>query len=131
MYILEGAINEITFKLVQSVEHDPLTCNEAISSRVVALWKEDINDEMDSIMSNRTWVLYDLSLGYKPIGCKWICKCKLRPIDKFKIRLVAKDYRQKESIDYFDTYVARSNMFHKSSNCHNLYFQIIYTSKGC
>ena len=44
--------------------------------------------------------------GSKPIGCKWIFKRKLKPdgsIDKYKVRLVAKGYRQK-GLDYFDTY---------------------------
>nr|GEZ30467.1 zinc finger, CCHC-type [Tanacetum cinerariifolium] len=53
----------------------------------VALWKETINDEMDSIMGNNTWVLDDLPLGYKPLGCKWIFKIKLKvdgTIEKFK-----------------------------------------------
>nr|GFB32175.1 zinc finger, CCHC-type [Tanacetum cinerariifolium] len=40
--------------------------------------KEAINDEMDSIMSNNTWVLTDLPPGCKPLGCKWIFKRKLK-----------------------------------------------------
>nr|GEU39899.1 zinc finger, CCHC-type [Tanacetum cinerariifolium] len=39
----------------------------------VAFRKEAINDEMDSIMGNNTWVLVDL-----PLGCKWIFKIKLK-----------------------------------------------------
>jgi hypothetical protein len=38
-------------------------------------------------------------LGCKPVGCKWVLKKKLRPdgtIDKYKVRLVAKGYTQKE-----------------------------------
>ena len=38
---------------------------------------------------------------------KWIFKRKLKPdvsIDKYKARLVAMGYRQKEGLDYFDTY---------------------------
>ena len=43
----------------------------------------------------------------KPIGSKWIFKRKLKSdgsIDKYKGRLVVEGYRQKEGLDYFDTY---------------------------
>nr|GEU94285.1 zinc finger, CCHC-type [Tanacetum cinerariifolium] len=68
----------------------------------VALWKEVINDEMDSIMGNNTWVLIDL-----PLGCKWIFKRKLKvdgTVKKFKARLVIQGFKQKSGLDYFDTY---------------------------
>ncbi|GJR27387.1 zinc finger, CCHC-type containing protein [Tanacetum coccineum] len=76
--------------------------------------KEAINDEMDSIMGNNTWVLADLPPGCKPLGCKWIFKRKLKvdgTIDTFKARLVIQGFKQKSGIDYFDTYapVARIN----------------------
>nr|GEY94231.1 zinc finger, CCHC-type [Tanacetum cinerariifolium] len=68
---------------------DPRTYAEAMQSRDVAFWKEAIDDEIGSIMENNTWVLSDLPPGYKPLG-----------------------FRQKEWIDYFDTYapVARINI---------------------
>ncbi|GJV76161.1 zinc finger, CCHC-type containing protein [Tanacetum coccineum] len=43
-----------------NVEDDSKTFDEAMNSQDVALWKEVINDEMDSIMGNKTWVLVDL-----------------------------------------------------------------------
>ncbi|GJX17444.1 zinc finger, CCHC-type containing protein, partial [Tanacetum coccineum] len=73
----------------------------------VTLWKEAINDEMDSIMGNNTWVLADLPPGCKPLGCKWIFKRKLKldgTVEKFKARLVIHGFKQKLGIDYFDTY---------------------------
>ncbi|GJR37539.1 zinc finger, CCHC-type containing protein [Tanacetum coccineum] len=73
----------------------------------VAFWKEAINDEVDSIMGNNTWVLADLPSGCKPLGCKWIFKRKLKvdgTIEKFKARLVIQGFKQKSGIDYFDTY---------------------------
>jgi hypothetical protein len=52
-----------------------------------------------TLMSNGTWEITDCLNGCKPIGCKWIFKNKLRPdgtIEKYKPRLVAKGFMQKE-----------------------------------
>nr|GEY61880.1 zinc finger, CCHC-type [Tanacetum cinerariifolium] len=69
--------------------------------------KEAINNEMNFIMGNNTWVLTDLPPGCRPLGCKWIFKRKLkvdRTVKKFKARLVIECFKQKSGIDYFDTY---------------------------
>ncbi|GKB63596.1 zinc finger, CCHC-type containing protein [Tanacetum coccineum] len=58
-----------------------------------SFWKEVVNDEMDSIIGNNTWILVDLPHGSKAFKSKWIFKRKLRvdgSIEKFKARLVAK-----------------------------------------
>ncbi|GJX60713.1 zinc finger, CCHC-type containing protein [Tanacetum coccineum] len=80
---------------------------EGTKDEDVAFWKEAINDEMDSIMGNNTWVLADLPPGCKPLGCRWIFKRKLKvdgTIEKFKARLVIQGFKQKSRIDYFDAY---------------------------
>nr|GEU40124.1 zinc finger, CCHC-type [Tanacetum cinerariifolium] len=92
---------------------DPITYNEAMQSRDTAFWKEAIDDEIDSVMENNTWVLSDLPPGCKTLGCKWIFKRKMKVdgiIDKFKARLVIQGFRQKEGIDYFDTYAPVSRI---------------------
>jgi hypothetical protein len=38
--------------IILNVEDDPKIFHEAISSRNVTFWKEVVNDEMDSILSN-------------------------------------------------------------------------------
>ncbi|GJU39508.1 zinc finger, CCHC-type containing protein [Tanacetum coccineum] len=89
-----------------NVEDDPKTFDEAMKFQDVTFWKKAINDEMDSIMGNNTWVLADLPPGCKPLGCKWIFRRKLkvdRTIEKFKARLI-QGFKQKSGIDYFDTY---------------------------
>ncbi|GJU09962.1 ribonuclease H-like domain-containing protein [Tanacetum coccineum] len=71
---------------------DPKTFDEAMKSQDVAFWKKAINDEMDSIMGNNTWVLADL-----PPCCKWILKRKMKVdgmIEKFKARLVIQGFKQ-------------------------------------
>nr|GEX71451.1 zinc finger, CCHC-type [Tanacetum cinerariifolium] len=88
-------------------EDNPKAFDEAMKSQDVAFWKEAINDEMDSIMSNNTWVLTNLPSCFKPLGFKWIFKRKLKldkTIEKFKARLVVQGFRQKSRINYFDTY---------------------------
>nr|GEY75526.1 hypothetical protein [Tanacetum cinerariifolium] len=67
----------------------------------VAFWKEAINDEMDSIMGNNTWVLADLPLGCKPLVCKWMFKRKLKvdPTKEFlSSRFSIKDMREVDVI---------------------------------
>nr|GEW66019.1 zinc finger, CCHC-type [Tanacetum cinerariifolium] len=56
----------------------PKTSDEAMKSQDVSFWKEAINDEIDSIIGNNTWVLTDLPPGCRPLGCKWIFKRKLK-----------------------------------------------------
>ena len=78
-----------------------------MSAHDAAFWKEALDDEIESILANHTWELADLPLGTKPLGCKWVLKKKLRPdgtIEKYKARLVAKGFRQKEGVDFFDTF---------------------------
>ncbi len=98
VYLVEGNREKVLSKLpfVGNVEKDPNTYNEAMASRDAAFWREDVNDEMDSILSNNTWVLVDLPPGSNTIGCKWIFRRKYRTdgtIQTFKARLVAKGFR--------------------------------------
>ncbi|GKC10875.1 zinc finger, CCHC-type containing protein [Tanacetum coccineum] len=109
LYLVEGSKDQIgsQYSYCYSIEEDPTTYNEAMQSRDAAFWKEAIDDEIGSIMENNTWVLSDLPPGCKPLCCKWIFKRKMKvdgTIDKFKARLVIQGFRQKEGIDYFDTY---------------------------
>jgi hypothetical protein len=62
---------------------------------------------LDFIVMNETWEVVDRLFGCKPVGCKWVFKKKLSPdgtIEKYKAKLVAKGYTQKQGEDFFDTY---------------------------
>ncbi|KAD5960228.1 hypothetical protein E3N88_11700 [Mikania micrantha] len=111
LYLVEGTRNvvEYQYQYCFNIEKDPKTYNEEITSRDVDFWKEVIQDEMDSIMHNNTWNLIDLPPCCKPLGCKWIFKRKMKvdgSIDKFKAILVIQGFRQKEGINFFDTYAS-------------------------
>ncbi|GKB84265.1 zinc finger, CCHC-type containing protein [Tanacetum coccineum] len=109
LYLVEGSREQVgpQYYYCYSIEEDPRTYNEAMQSRDSDFWKEAIDDGIGSIMENNTWVLSDLTPGCKPLCCKWIFKRKMKvdgTINKFKARLVIQGFRQKERIDYFDTY---------------------------
>ncbi|GJS25574.1 zinc finger, CCHC-type containing protein [Tanacetum coccineum] len=109
LYLIEGTRDLISDQHTYcfNVKGDTKTFDEAMRSHDIAFWKEAINDEMDSIMGNNTWVLTDLPPGCRPLGCKWIFKRKLKvdgTIEKFKARLVIQGFRQRSGIDYYDTY---------------------------
>ncbi|KAD6454983.1 hypothetical protein E3N88_09689 [Mikania micrantha] len=93
--------------LTYIVEGEPQTYHDAVTSSEGPQWKEAIKNEIDSILQNHTWELVDLPPGCKPLGYRWIFKRKMKAdgsIDKYKARLVIKGFRQKEGVDYFDTY---------------------------
>jgi hypothetical protein len=62
------------FGMCYNLENEPSTFEEEMKSRDATFWKEAIDDEMEFVMSNNTWIIVDLSSGSKPIGCKWIFK---------------------------------------------------------
>ncbi|GJU07627.1 zinc finger, CCHC-type containing protein [Tanacetum coccineum] len=64
LYLIEGIKDEVSYQhsYCFNVEDDPKTFDEAMKSQDVSFWKEAINDEMNSVMGNNTWVLADLPL---------------------------------------------------------------------
>ncbi|KAH9656699.1 hypothetical protein KPL70_022787 [Citrus sinensis] len=109
LFLVEGDRKNVLNKvpLLLNIEKDPKTFSEAMSSRDASFWREAVNDEMDSIMSNQTWVLVDLPPGSQPISSKWVFRRKYNndgSLQTFKARLVAKGFKQRNGIDYFDTY---------------------------
>ena len=87
---------------VFNIEENPQNLKEVLTTPDDIFWKEAVNDEMKSLISNRTWKLVDL-----PLGCKWVLRKKFKldgSIDKFKARLVAKVFKQKADLDFFDTF---------------------------
>jgi histone deacetylase 1/2 len=66
-----------------------------------------MNSEYQALLRNNTWKLVPRPIDKNIIGCKWVYKIKKKPdgtIDKYKARLVAKEFKQRYGIDYEDTF---------------------------
>jgi len=55
------------------LQNEPRTFEEDVKSHK---WKEAMNDEIKALERNHTWNIVDLSIGKKPIRCKWVYKIK-------------------------------------------------------
>lgn len=82
---------------------EPKCLKEVLESDQKEQWLKAMNDEVDSLIENRTWDLCELPANRKAIGSKWVFKLKTRPdgaVDCFKARLVAQGFSQKFGTDY-------------------------------
>ena len=72
-----------------------------------------MNLELKALEDNGTWLVTDLPLGRKGIGCKWIFKTKYHSdgtLDRYEARLVVQGCRQKPGIDYSETFAPVAKM---------------------
>ncbi|CAI7881170.1 unnamed protein product [Closterium sp. NIES-54] len=82
---------------------EPATLKEALESSDAEEWKKAMESELKSIEENGTWELVELPEGRKAITSKWLFKIKSDvdgKIERYKSGLVAKEYQQKEKVDY-------------------------------
>ncbi|CAI7886327.1 unnamed protein product [Closterium sp. NIES-53] len=101
----ESEYEECAFAFFSPVEMpgEPATLKEALESSDAEEWKKAMESELKSIDENGTWELVELSEGRKAITSKWLFKIKSDAdgkIKRYKSRLVAKGYQQKEKVDY-------------------------------
>ncbi|CAI7861609.1 unnamed protein product [Closterium sp. NIES-54] len=101
----ESDYEECAFAFFSPVEMpgEPATLKEALESSDAEEGKKAMESELKSIEENGTWELVELPEGRKAITSKWLFKIKSDAdgkIERYKSRLVAKGYQQKEKVDY-------------------------------
>ncbi|CAI7779819.1 unnamed protein product, partial [Closterium sp. NIES-54] len=103
----ESDYDECAFAFFSPVEMpgEPATLKEALESSDAEEWKKAMESELKSIEENGTWELVELPKGRKAITSKWLFKIKSDAdgkIERYKSRLVAKGYQQKEKEGFDD-----------------------------
>lgn len=97
----------ITYAVTTGECHDPFTLKEALERADSKLWRQAMNEEIDSLRENCTWNLVDLPVDKRAINCKWVFKTKRDSegkISRYKARLVVKGCAQRKGIDYEETF---------------------------
>lgn len=66
-----------------------------------------MDEEYESLLKNKTWILTKLPSGRKPITTKWVYKLKRKvdgSIERYKARLVARGFSQRAGLDCKETF---------------------------
>ncbi|KAM1074315.1 hypothetical protein ACFX2B_019087 [Malus domestica] len=106
-YGLDNDFDELYLLGDNETKEDPRDYTEAMSDIDSKRWQEAMKSEMDSMYQNQVWTLVDPPEGIVPVGNKWVFKRKIGidgNVETYKARLVAKGYRQREGIDYEETF---------------------------
>jgi hypothetical protein len=94
----------VTYTAVRADDIEPL-------SVIVALhlpeWKAAMDAEYSALQCNQTWKLVPPRRGIHIFDSHWVYKFKSKPdgfVDRFKVLLVAKGFKERQGVDYDDTY---------------------------
>lgn len=87
-----------------SVHYVPTTYFQASK---YAHWGLTMQDEFNALQTTGTWCLVPSSSSHNVVGCKWVFRIKRKldeTVDRYKARLLAKEFHQQEGIDYQETF---------------------------
>ncbi|KAK2390516.1 putative mitochondrial protein [Trifolium repens] len=98
------SVDHSKFALSLSADDEPASYQQASQHDC---WVKAMNNELDALRQNKTWIFVDAPPHVKPIGSRWVYKIKHKAdgtIERYQARLVAKGYNQIEGIDFFETF---------------------------
>ncbi|KAM2605233.1 hypothetical protein TB2_034053 [Malus domestica] len=106
-YGLDNDFAELLLLGDNDTKEDLRDYTEAMFDIDLKRWQEAMKSEMDSMYQNQVWTLVDPPEGIVRVGNKWVFKRKIGidgNVETYKARLVAKGYKQREGIDYEETF---------------------------
>ena len=90
-----------------SIDNDPVSFDQAMSGENSDKWLMAMKEELKSMDDNNVWEMTELPKDSKRVDCKWVFKTKRDSkgnVERYKVRLVAKGYTQKDGIYYKETF---------------------------
>ena len=93
--------------VIESAEGLTPTYEEAQRRPDWPKWKDAIQKELESLKKSGTWELTERPEDTNVVDCRWVLRIKKNAtgeIEKYKARLVAKDFTQIYGVDYYETY---------------------------
>lgn len=99
-----STLHSLVFLSTLASQSKPNTYTEALAH---PQWLQAMNEELQALEENMTWVVTDIPSHKRPIGCKWLFKTKYLPngnIERHKARLVILGNKQHHGIDYLETF---------------------------
>ena len=96
---------EVTYSSTSAAE--PLSYSKALRRPDAEQWKQAALEELNAHSTNGTWELVPRPKGKKIIGSKWVFEVKRNAdssVERYKGRLVAKDYNQRPGFDYLEIF---------------------------
>ncbi|KAL5494293.1 hypothetical protein EMCRGX_G015594 [Ephydatia muelleri] len=87
-----------------SITEEPKCAEDALKEKK---WRDAMKAEINSLHQHNVWDLVECPKGCKPVGSKWVFKVKTNAdgsTERFKARLVAQGYTQREGLDYDETF---------------------------
>ena len=108
-----GDAVELPKELVQGVESEPGSYQEARQSKHAKIWDGAMSAEVEGLIRAGTFTLaVKIPVGCNVIDARWVFKWKADEtgkIVKAKARLVAKGFKQKYGVDYLETFSPTAN----------------------
>ncbi|CAB1096235.1 unnamed protein product [Ectocarpus sp. CCAP 1310/34] len=104
---------ELPKELIQDVEPEPGSYQEALRSKHATIWDKAMSAEVEGLIRAGTFTLAaKIPEGCNVIDARWVFKWKADEtgkIVKAKARLVAKGFKQKHGVDYLETFSPTAN----------------------
>lgn len=103
------AVNMAIFMVISNELQELLIYKQTLASLEVELWKQVMNEEVKAFEENHIWQIIDPLFDAKVLGSNQVYKIKREVNSKpsrYKVRQIAKDYKQIYSINFKEMYAA-------------------------